>query len=222
MSLKNITSLGLAFLLLTGWSFSTNAQSGEKFGHINSLELLSYMPEIKQADQDLKQYQKKLQKQSQNMMQEYQKKMKEYQKKQDMMMDAVKKDKENEIRNLEQRIRKFRQNAQQKLASKKQELYKPILKDADNAIQKVAKENGYTYIFDSSAGALLYSQDSDNILELVKNEMGLDEKVIEDKEKIGTQPSQMGGAPGGGGAAPGGGSGGGGGVPSMGGSGGGN
>ncbi|PSR03963.1 MAG: outer membrane chaperone Skp [Bacteroidetes bacterium SW_11_45_7] len=219
MSLKKNASLGLVALFLICSSFPTMAQSGEKFGHINSLELLSYMPEIKKADQELKQYQKKLQQQSKSMMQEYQKKMKEYQKKQDMMMDAVKKDKKNEIRNLEQRIRKFRQNAQQKLASKKQELYKPILEDADNAIQKVAKENGYTYIFDSSAGALLYAQDSDNILELVKNEMGLDEKVIKDKEKIGTQPSQMGGAPGGGGAAPGGG---GGGVPSMGGSGGGN
>ena len=41
------------------------------------------------------------------------------------------------------------------------------------AIADVAKENGYSYIFDVSAGALLYQPDSDDILPLVKKKLGL-------------------------------------------------
>ena len=45
---------------------------------------------------------------------------------------------------------------------------------AKNAIQKVAKEKGYSYVFDTSVGALLYwPEDSDDLLPLVKKELGL-------------------------------------------------
>ena len=41
------------------------------------------------------------------------------------------------------------------------------------AIDKVAKEGNFTYIFDSGAGNLLYTAESENILSLVKAELGL-------------------------------------------------
>ena len=37
----------------------------------------------------------------------------------------------------------------------------------------MGKENGYTYIFDAGVGAVLYSQDSDDIMPLVKKKLGL-------------------------------------------------
>jgi hypothetical protein len=37
----------------------------------------------------------------------------------------------------------------------------------------VAKENGFTYIFDVSAGSLLYQPESDNVLSLVKTKLGI-------------------------------------------------
>ena len=44
--------------------------------------------------------------------------------------------------------------------------------DATNQLN-VAKEKGYDYIFDKSAGALLYGKDADNILPAVKAKLGI-------------------------------------------------
>ena len=47
-------------------------------------------------------------------------------------------------------------------------LYSPIVQKAQEAIKSVAKTNGYTYIFDSGVGSILYAEESDDILPLVK------------------------------------------------------
>ena len=74
---------------------------------------------------------------------------------------------------MDQRIQTYQQSAQQRLQDKEKELLQPIIDRAKQAISDVAKENGYTYVFDTSAGALLYQQDSDDILPLVKKKLGL-------------------------------------------------
>ncbi|MFC2096669.1 OmpH family outer membrane protein [Bacteroidota bacterium] len=46
---------------------------------------------------------------------------------------------------------------------------------AQAAIEKVAKANGFTYVFDLGAGGLLYFSDqSIDILPLVKKELGIE------------------------------------------------
>ena len=53
-------------------------------------------------------------------------------------------------------------------------LLKPLLDRAEAAIKTVAKENGYSYIFDSSkGGAVLYSPESEDVLPLVKAKLGI-------------------------------------------------
>jgi outer membrane protein len=49
----------------------------------------------------------------------------------------------------------------------------PMIEKANQAIEDVAKENGYTYILDTSAGTVLYFPESDDILPLVKTKLGL-------------------------------------------------
>ena len=89
------------------------------------------------------------------------------------MTDLIRKTKEQELTDLRQRIETYQQNAQQKLQEKEKELLQPIIDRAKQAIADVAKENGYTYIFDTNAGTLLYQQDSDDIMALVKKKLGL-------------------------------------------------
>ena len=76
-----------------------------------------------------------------------------------------------EITDLEARIQEFQQTAQESAAKKKEELYSPILKRAEAAIVDVAKENTYAYIFDTSAGAVVYAQPSDNVMDIVKKKL---------------------------------------------------
>lgn len=157
------------FLSIATHSF---AQSN-KFGHINSAELLQLMPEIKKADSTLQAYQKSLEDQNNTMLNEYQTKVTDYQKNEATMPDAVKDVKQQEISDLQQRIQTFQQTAQVKFQQKKEELYSPILKKAEDAIKQVAKENSYAYVFDTSAGAVIYAQDSDDLMALVKKKLGL-------------------------------------------------
>jgi Skp family chaperone for outer membrane proteins len=47
------------------------------------------------------------------------------------------------------------------------------LSKARKAIEDVAIEGDFTYIFDKSQGSILYAQESENILALVKKKLNL-------------------------------------------------
>jgi len=162
----------LTVVVLLCITVSGQAQS-LKFGHINSADLLALMPEVKKADSSLQAYQKSLEDQNQSMITEYQAKVQDFQGLPPSTTDAVKEVKQQEIQDLQTRIQQFQSTAQEKLQNKKEEIYSPILKKAEDAIKEVAKASGYSYVFDTSAGAVIYAQDSDNIMELVKKKLGL-------------------------------------------------
>ncbi len=145
----------------------------QKFGHIDSGALLELMPEVKKADSLLSMYQKSLEESYNNMITEYQTKLADFQKKEKTLLDHEKELKQQELYDLQNRIQTFQDGAQEKLQSKKQEIYAPILKKAEDAVKSVAKENGYAYVFDTSVGAVIYAQDSDNIMPLVKKKLNL-------------------------------------------------
>ena len=131
------------------------------------------MPERKTAEEEVQTFAKSLESQLQAMTAEYQQSVQEYQANEATYTDLVKQDKVTEITGLEQRIQSFQQNAQQALQSKEQELLEPILQKARQAIEDVASEGGYTYIFDKSVGSILYVKESENILDKVKKKLKL-------------------------------------------------
>ena len=165
--MKKILLLSLT-LLISISSFSQN-----KFGYIDSQELLLLMPERKTAEEEVQTFAKSLESQLQAMTAEYQQSVQEYQANEATYTDLVKQDKVTEITGLEQRIQSFQQNAQQALQSKEQELLEPILQKARKAIEDVANEGDYTYIFDKSVGSILYVKESENILDKVKKKLML-------------------------------------------------
>src|SRR4030095_13211956 len=155
----------LTVVVLLCIAVSGQAQS-LKFGHINSADLLALMPEVKKADSSLQAYQKSLEDQNQSMITEYQAKVQDFQGLPPATTDAVKEVKQQEIQDLQTRIQQFQSTAQEKLQNKKEEIYSPILKKAEDAIKEVAKSSGYSYVFDTSAGAVIYAQEGDNIMQL--------------------------------------------------------
>ncbi len=165
--MKKITLLALlSFLTLT--SIAQN-----KFGYIDSQELLLLMPERKTAETEVQNFAKSLEAQLTSMTAEYQESVQEYQANEATYTDLVKQDKVSEITGLEERIQTFQQNAQQSLQKKEQELLEPILSKARKAIEDVATEGGFTYIFDKSQGSILYANESENVLSLVKKKLNL-------------------------------------------------
>jgi outer membrane protein len=149
----------------------TKAQQALKFGHINSTLLVSMMPEAKAADSTLEKINKDVERQLKTMYDEYQAKMADYQKTEAGLSELVKQAKQKELTDLEQRIRDFQTTAQESFQKKKEALYTPIFKTASDAIHEVAKENAFSYIFDSSLGVLLYAPDGDDVIDLVKKKL---------------------------------------------------
>ena len=159
-----------------GLSFSTAsfAQS-KKFGHINSNDLLMLMPERAVAEKEIQEEAKVLEGQLSTMTAEYKTKAAEYEAGMAKMSDLVKQTKAKEISDLQQRIQDFQSSAQDELEKKEQDLLAPIIAKAKAAIKDVADKNGYGYVFDSSLGVLVNYPEADDLLPLVKKQLGIGE-----------------------------------------------
>ena len=162
----------ISFVFIAG-GLSSFAQTNAKLGYINSAELMQMMPGMDTVESKIKAHQETLEQTMQMMMQEYQTKGQEYQANINTMSQIIRQSKESEISDLQQRIQQFQQTAERDIQLKRAELFNPVIESAQNAIAEVAKENGYTYIFDISTGALAFYENGDNVLELVKAKLGI-------------------------------------------------
>ncbi len=157
-------------------SFSQNATAQDyKFGHINSDELFSQMPERDTIVNQMQALQTELQNTLEAMQVEYNNKLNDYTENVENLSDIVRQTKEEELMGLQERINNFSQNADQQLQQQQQQLMQPIIERAEKAIASVARENGFTYIFDLSRGPIIYfdEEKSENILEKVKIKLGI-------------------------------------------------
>lgn len=168
INLKPVLVIMMCAMFSTGFS-----QVNAKLGYIDSNELLDLMPGKDSIQNVLMAYGKTLESQLQAMYGEYQTKIQDYQANSRTMSDIIRQTKEKELADLETRIQTFQQQADTDLQNKQIELLQPMLDKAKDAIQSVAKENGYTYVFDVGTGAFLYFEKGDNILPLVKAKLGL-------------------------------------------------
>ena len=169
--MKKIVLLALCVLSFGALSQAQNL----KFGHINSNELISLMSERDSALIKLMAYENDLQETLEGMGTEYNNKLNEYQRKRNDWLPAVIETKERELTELGQRIQQFQQNAQQEMAQMQQLLMTPVIEKAQNALTKVAKANNLVYVFDLSAGSVIYHDDavSIDLLPLAKKELGI-------------------------------------------------
>ncbi len=170
--MKNRMMIVLAAAMLM---FGSSAYAQMKIGYINTQQLFEIMPEAKKIDSVLQDFAQKLKMQQDAMVQELNEKMAKFEadRKSGEMAQSVLEVRYGEIEDLQTRIQNFQQKAQQDLTAKQQELYKPLIDKIENAINEVAKENGFRYVFESSTGNILYSVDEDNILPLVKKKLGI-------------------------------------------------
>ena len=166
-------NLLLVLMLMAGTSAGVMAQ---KFGHLNSQLLLIEMPEVKSADTQLETYQKQLLTQGEQMVQAFQTKYQAYEAEaQSGKFSPLQlQTKETELQKEYETIQQYEVTIQNKLAEKRGELYQPLLDRVKVAIEKIGKENGYTMIFDTSvAGAIVHAEDSEDIMAMVKAELGM-------------------------------------------------
>jgi len=171
--MRNVVKIFVVVALVVAGSFHANAQTKAKFGHLNFAELYSMMPGQDTVKTQYESYARDIQTQFSAMQNEYESKLTDYQSNAATMSDIIRETKEKEIIDLQTRIENFQYSAQEKLANKEAQLTAPIIEKAKEAVEAVAKENGYTYILNSTEGLLLYAEPSQDIMPLVKKKLGL-------------------------------------------------
>ena len=145
-----------------------------KLGYINAQEVMMLMPEISQIEKEMADYTAKSQQYMQDMQKEIQEKAAKYEQQADSLTDAIRKVKEQELQTLYQRYQSAQETLYSETQNKQQKRLEPVQTKVKNAITTVAKKGGFTYIFDTGTGAVLYKSDQAiDITAQVKKELGI-------------------------------------------------
>ena len=150
---------------------ATEIQAQLKIGYISSQELVSVMPETKKADSTLQDYRNALVQNATERQNGFYAAMDKFNKDSATYTAAVKTVKRNELMKMGQELSGEEERIQQQLQQRQQELLGPINKKAYEAVQSVAKENGYGYVFEKEA--LLVAPPGDDILPLVAKKLNI-------------------------------------------------
>ena len=161
--------------ILVAALFAIGTVSAQKFARINVQEVVMAMPEFDEAQKNLEAFGKDLNEQMEQIQVEFNNKLADFQKNQATMAASVKQMRQQELEQLQQRFSEFQQIAQQDFQKKQAELIEPVQKKAQEAVNKVAKANGYIVVFDISIPSLAYIDEAQttDIAPLVKKELGI-------------------------------------------------
>lgn len=169
--MKKAIKLTLVAALL----LSASSLFAQKFGRINSQEILLAMPESKEMETNMQAFVKDLQDNLETIAVEFNQKYLDFQKNVENYSDSVRQLKSKELQELQNRREEFEQIAQQDIQKKQQELMTPIIEKAKAAIDKVAKENGYLVIFETNSLASFDEAALTDIAPQVRKELGIAE-----------------------------------------------
>jgi outer membrane protein len=129
-----------------------------KVAFVSTDAIMKQLPDAQDAQKQLDQLVVDWQGELNKLQQEWQKKFDDYEKRKLIMTEQRRIDAEKELRELDQKIadyrnKRFSQNGD--LYVKQNELMKPVQDRVFKAIQDVAVEEGYDYVFDKSGEILL-------------------------------------------------------------------
>ena len=125
----------------------------QKYGYVNSAELVQLMPEFKQAQKKIQDLEAKYTADFESMRTELEKKGTEFEKlQQDSVPENILKRRYEELMQLQERLQVYGQEVSANLARAEQEEMVAIQTKLRAALDLVGREGGYVCIFDLSGG----------------------------------------------------------------------
>lgn len=150
--------------------------SAQKFGHLNYGNFLDQMPEVSIARKELDSLKTQMVTKGEELAKAFEAKYIKMQEDYSAgLLTPVQTQKaQEELQKEDEALQKYEKEVQSTLEQRRIVLLKPIVEKVELAIQAVAKENGYTFVFDSSLpNVMLFAEDQDDIAELVKKKLGM-------------------------------------------------
>lgn len=170
--MKKVLLIVFATVLCSA-AFYSNAQTTDKFGHIDFDALLAAMPEFDSAQTNIQKQLSEYQTNLEEMEVELNNKYEEYLTNREAYSAIIRQTKETEIQDLQTRIQQFQLTADQDIQEFRKRLLTPIIQKANKTIADVARENNFSYIF-NSATLLYFADDTEDIMGLVKAKLNLE------------------------------------------------
>ena len=157
--------------------FGLNFGVAQKFGYIDSDFILSKMPEYGKAQGEIDQLSAAWQKEIEEMQRKVEALYSTYQAEQVLLTEVMKQERLDEIKKKETELKDY----QKKVFGfgglfflKKQELIKPLQDKVFDAVEKVAKSNRLTIIFDKAGElVMIYTDPRHDYTDFVLEELGL-------------------------------------------------
>jgi outer membrane protein len=148
-----------------------------KIGYLNPQEVLERMPETATIEKELTTLANSKQESFTQRVQKFQTDVQRFQQNASVMSNDARTKEEQRLVAEEQSLQQLQSEIQQELATKRNELLRPILEKIDKAISDVAKEMNLTYVINEATSQgesilLFVSEDG-------KTRLNITEKVIE-------------------------------------------
>ena len=161
--------LHLFFALALFFATAATAQTTAKFGHVNFGNLLEGLTETKQASIALESYAASYVAKGDSLGKSLELAAAVFQEQDQSgaLTPVVAQERYAVLEKQQKDLELFEQESQKAIAMKRQALLQPIIEKVKKAISDVAKEGGYTMVFDTSTGATLYALETEDLAPLV-------------------------------------------------------
>ncbi|MBR4312871.1 MAG: OmpH family outer membrane protein [Bacteroidaceae bacterium] len=146
----------------------------QKFGHLNSADIIQAMPEYATAQTELQNLEKQYTNELQMMESELAKKSEAYEKERATLPANIAQRRESELQELYNRMQQYYQQSQLELQQASQEKMAMLTDKISKAIKEVGAAGGYLYIFDIASGIPYISETlSTDVTTAVKAKLGI-------------------------------------------------
>lgn len=170
--------LKISLVAMLAFASMLPAQAQLKIGFADLELLLAFMPEAQAVERELNTYSETLAKSIQSKQNYAQTKLAEFQERAEEAGESLPPEElqsmEAELQKLQQELVASQQDAEQKLLKRRSEKLGPILDKVQASIDALAKEEGYTYILNTTSGGtsmVLHGSDQFNVTKNLMNRL---------------------------------------------------
>ncbi len=150
----------------------------QKFAYYDHYDVMQAMPSFQKAQQELEELGQRYQNDLKSMQDEIISKRDAYLASADSLPENMRTRKEQEIEDLINRFQQAQQDNQEAFQKKQQETIQPIVAEVVNAVNDIAKAEGFVYVMDrqtaaSTGGIIINESMCEDITAKVKSKLGL-------------------------------------------------
>ncbi len=199
--MKTLRTLVLVAAFVCGGVFSANAQiGGQKIVYVDSEYIMANIPEYADAQEQLESLSAKWQKEVKAIYDKVSEMYSKYQTEMVLLSEDQKHAREQEIVNKEQEAKNLQMQyfgAEGQLYQKRTELIQPIQEKIYSAMNELAQQKNYAFIFDLASGtSVLWASDKNDVSDDVLDQLGNVMQTVRREDRQRSNSAGQGGKPG--------------------------